>query len=106
MLKSLQRLTVISRHFAPIVGLRNCLSASNQPCTPSMTITPAQCLVDEKIEIKLCGLPSNQLVTLVVNVIENGYEFESRCLYEADSNGEIYSSSSKSLAGSYEGRLS
>lgn len=63
-------------------------------------------MVDEKIKIRLDGLGSNQLVTLVADVIENGTMFEARCLYQADSNGEIDNSSNASLAGSFKGEIS
>lgn len=106
MRKSLERLATLRRHLLTSTQ-HGSISASPTQCNngPALLVTPSSCLVDEKIKIHLDGLGSNQLVTLVADVTENGTMFEARCLYQADSNGEIDNCSNASLAGSFKGEI-
>lgn len=72
---------------------------------PRIKVTPALGMVDEQIRIQLSGLNPNDMVTLVANVYENNCKFESRCVYQADENGETDNISSVSLGGTFKGIL-
>ncbi|KAH3726110.1 bile acid-CoA:amino acid N-acyltransferase-like isoform X2 [Dreissena polymorpha] len=101
MLKSIRRLTVILGH---AVKAQHCSSMSlSDQDRPSLHVSPMVCMVDEPIHIRMSGLDSSQLVTFVLDLIENDTKFESRCLYKADNNGIVDNCRTHSLEGSFTG---
>ncbi|XP_052810040.1 peroxisomal succinyl-coenzyme A thioesterase-like isoform X1 [Mya arenaria] len=104
MLKSVRRLAVLSSHVQN-VNRNMCLSGATATSAraPIIFVHPKFCLVDEKITIRLTGLASNQIVTFVADVRENGSVFESRCVYRADDSGVVDNCTSESLDGTFKG---
>lgn len=101
MLKSVRRLAVIMGH---AVKAQNCSSVSHSHQNrPSLHVSPAVCMVDEPVHIQMSGLNSSQLVTFVLDLIENDTSFQSRCLYKADDNGTVDNCRMPSLEGSFTG---
>ncbi|XP_045195337.2 bile acid-CoA:amino acid N-acyltransferase-like isoform X2 [Mercenaria mercenaria] len=99
--KSLRRLNVLRNHMTVLT--RVCTSLANQSHGPCITVTPSVGMVDEKVNIDVRGLDAKQIVTVVADVEENGMQFESRCVYQADGNGEINNFSNESIDGSFKG---
>ena len=67
-----------------------------------LSISPEECLVDERISIKAKVQPF-QHVTLRSEVVENNLVFDSYAHYVADDNGDIDLSVSPSYGGKYVG---
>ncbi|XP_045195331.2 bile acid-CoA:amino acid N-acyltransferase-like isoform X2 [Mercenaria mercenaria] len=99
--KSLRRLNVLGNHMTVLT--RACTSLANQGHGPCIAVTPSVGMVDEKVNIDIRGLNAKQIVTVVADVEENGIQFESRCVYQADGNGEINNFSNESVDGSFKG---
>ncbi|WAR09380.1 ACOT3-like protein [Mya arenaria] len=99
-----RRLAVLSSHVQN-VNRNMCSSGATATSVraPTMSVNPKFCLVDEKIKIRLTGLASNQIVTFVADVRENGSVFESRCVYRADDSGVVDNCTSESLDGTFKG---
>ena len=72
---------------------------------PKITVHPAlTTTVDQKVDITVSNLFSEQLVTLRARTIDDSkIDFESFAHYKADKNGEVLVSSQPSLGGSYTG---
>ena len=71
---------------------------------PHLTVNPeGQLLVDDKLELKICGLGRHQKATVHAVINEAGAMFESCCCYTADENGEVNLATQPSQAGSYTG---
>lgn len=102
MFKIIKRLSVLGSHLQ--VHPRTC-SSNNVAHAPSISVTPSLGMVDEQVSIRLSGLKPNDTVTLVATLFENDNKFESRCVYQADDNGEIDNTSSVSLGGTFKGML-
>ncbi|XP_052808953.1 bile acid-CoA:amino acid N-acyltransferase-like [Mya arenaria] len=104
MLKSVRRLAVLSSHVQN-VNRNMCSSGATATSVraPTISVNPKFSLVDEKIKIRLTGLASNQIVTFVADVRENGSVFESRCVYRADDSGVVDNCTSESLDGTFKG---
>ena len=96
---ALRRFLTVRQHVSP----RLVYSTQAVP-TIRLTVTPALALVDEKVSIRLSGLRSQQVVTLVAMVTENDRKFESRGVYQANSTGDIDSQTDASIAGTFKGK--
>ncbi|XP_060594045.1 bile acid-CoA:amino acid N-acyltransferase-like isoform X1 [Ruditapes philippinarum] len=99
--RCIRRLEVLNKHFA--IGTKVCCSSAANNVAPSITVKPSVGMVDEKVNIHIRGLAARQVVTVVADVIENGMKFESRCIYQADNNGEIHNFSTESIGGYFKG---
>ncbi|XP_045195301.1 bile acid-CoA:amino acid N-acyltransferase-like isoform X2 [Mercenaria mercenaria] len=100
-MRSLRRLEVLGNHVN--IKSRTCSSVTPPGHGSSITVTPSVGMVDEPVNIHIRGLDAKQTVTVVADVVENGMRFESRCVYQADRNGEIDNFSSISVDGSFKG---
>ena len=71
---------------------------------PRIKVIPeGHLLMDDKLEIKLSGLPRQGNVALHAAITEGGNVFESCNCYTADGNGEVNLATQPSVAGSYKG---
>ena len=104
-MKSIQRLVVLNNH---LNGKRREYSATETSADdgPRVFVAPSVGMVDEKVNIRICGLEAGQVVTLVADVVENGMKFESCCVYQADSKGEVDNFSTQSIGGYFKGKNS
>ncbi|KAL4233224.1 hypothetical protein ACF0H5_007908 [Mactra antiquata] len=98
MFQSLRRLSVLKNHLS--YNPRWCFLSTG---SPSVSVSPQVGLVDECVKIKLNGLEAKQDITIVAKVIENGVEFESRCVYTSDEEGKVDNYTSSSIAGTFLG---
>lgn len=74
------------------------------PVTPRLTITPAQALLDEPIQIRATGLPPGPPITLratMVDFIVPGDRWESHATFFADTHGVIDPARQAPAEGSY-----
>ncbi|WAR09383.1 BAAT-like protein [Mya arenaria] len=103
-IEQVRRLAVLSSHVQN-VNRNMCSSGATATSVraPTISVNPKFSLVDEKIKIRLTGLASNQIVTFVADVRENGSVFESRCVYRADDSGVVDNCTSESLDGTFKG---
>ncbi|XP_053398261.1 bile acid-CoA:amino acid N-acyltransferase-like [Mercenaria mercenaria] len=99
MLPSSLRLLVLKRHIN--LHRKTCFGKGDNGF--SMTVAPSVGMIDEKVRILLCGLDAKQIVTLIADVTENGMKFESRCVYQADTNGNVDNFTDESIGGSFVG---
>ena len=84
----------------PVTMLHRTMSSG-----PQIKVHPdGHLLVDDKLEIKVTGLPQHQKTTLHAVITEGGNVFESCSCYTADDNGEVNLATQPSIAGSYTGR--
>ena len=101
MLKSLRRLVVFQQH---LIHTSAALCGSNI-VTPTLSVNPATCLMDEKIHIQVNGLAAHQVVTLTSNVEEGGSKFEARGVFRANQDGKVDNRHDLSIAGTFTGRI-
>ncbi|XP_060579565.1 bile acid-CoA:amino acid N-acyltransferase-like isoform X2 [Ruditapes philippinarum] len=100
-MKSLKRLEVLQKHIN--ASTRECSTGSTRADEPCISVAPPVGMVDEKVAIHIRGLTAGQVVTVVAEVVENGMKFESRCVYQADSKGEIDNFTTNSIGGYFKG---
>ncbi|NP_001007420.1 acyl-CoA thioesterase 19 isoform X1 [Danio rerio] len=72
--------------------------------SPLLTVYPSSCLVDEKIEVEVKGLPADSKVTVHALVrSDDGDDWEAFGHYTSDPSGTVKVSRDKSVGGTFEG---
>ena len=97
-MKELCRLRLVARHLQ--FSLSKCAYS-----TSTVSVSPSTAMIDDKVNIVVCGLKPNQTVTLVAKTEENKNKFQSRCVVKADENGSIHNFHTPSIAGTFTGKL-
>jgi hypothetical protein len=82
----------------------NCFSTSAL-CMSGVRIsaTPQEALVDEKVHIKVDGLPRNGPVTIKASLQEGKLRFSSFGCYTATDKGQVFVENQASVQGTYTG---
>ena len=96
---ALRRLLTIKQQITPRMNMH----ATRTTSGIRLSVSPVLALVDERVSIRLLGLRSQQVVTLVATVTENGRKFESRGVYQANNTGDIDLTKDVCLAGTLTG---
>lgn len=68
-----------------------------------LSVTPNEALVDEKVNIRVDGLPKNGPITIKASLQEGSLRFSSYGCYTATNEGSVVVGEQKSQLGTYTG---